>query len=830
MSRPDSLETRIEKALRDAGPTGLSIPELRYTLDEDAERNILRRTLKKLVRAGRAVKIERDLYAAPGTQADVVGRLQFRAGRYIVEADTVTYAISPEQLDNVMAGDIVRITPTGEQNRGRLRAVIVDVVRPAPREVFALIKKSGRYLIGTSPSVDEPILVVDERAKAGGGDVVIIGRAARRRRVKAGLPLCPLMAEMVDQREKRDERGRPKGDPDALPARITAREAYRYVQRGELNAEVLLDQLARGMAVDAEFTPEALAVAERADVPTQLREGDVDLRDEPLATIDGQTAKDFDDAVAGRITDSGDVELLVAIADVSHYVPVDSALDVDAKARGSSVYLPGRVYPMLPERLSNHLCSLVPDEDRYCTWVRMRINPKGDVTWYDLGFGMMRSKARLTYKAIQDHLDGEHRIENDAVATSVDALHEAYRRLNQRRVARGMLDFSLPESVIEIGENGVDVSEIALHPRWDSHRLIEECMLVTNETVADYLSSEGWPCIYRSHDEPDEEKLDSAFDFAKSVGVDVVREDSRRTIDEIAALVKKLEGEPSERVANYMILRAMKKAAYGVTTDGHFGIGATRYAHFTSPIRRYADLEVHRVLRKALSVERAEPGEARRLKTRLSEGAKAANDGENRTVSAERFADRLLKARYMYDHVGDVYDVVITGVQSFGLFVAISEQDIEGLVLIGTLPGRDHYTLNDLKGELRGSRSGRRFRLGQSLRVQLVNVQVDEGFINFEIVPDDFEQEPKDAREVYGDALAHDEYHVSDGAPTDTSARDVDSADVHHDAPEDAEERRDADGQAQDFGAYPDLSGDDLPELGPDDDLYAIFEDDLPDD
>src|SRR5699024_121195 len=246
MSRPSSLESRIEQSLRDAGDAGISIPELRFALDNDADRNLLRRTLKKLVRAGRAVLLEKDLYAAPGTQADIIGRLRFKAGRYVVEAEDETYAISPEHLDNVIAGDVVRITPTGEQNRGRQRAVIVDVVRPAPREVFALIKKSGRYLIGNSPSVDEPILVVDERAKAGGGDLVIIGRAARRRRVKAGLPLCPLMAEMVDQRAKKREEKQQDEAPERAE-RITAKEAYRFVRRGELHVDRLLDQLARGM-------------------------------------------------------------------------------------------------------------------------------------------------------------------------------------------------------------------------------------------------------------------------------------------------------------------------------------------------------------------------------------------------------------------------------------------------------------------------------------------------------------------------------------------------------------------------------------------------------
>src|SRR5690625_14195 len=814
MSRPQSLESRIEQSLKDAGEAGISIPELRFALDNDADRNLLRRTLKKLVRAGRAVMLDKDVYAAPGTQADIIGRLQFRAGSYVVEDDESTYAISPEHLDDVIAGDVVRITPTGEQSRGRQRAVIVDIVRPAPREVFALIKKSGRYLIANSPSVDEPILVVDERAKAGGGDLIIIGRAARRRRVKAGLPLCPLMAEMVDPRAKRREESQ-RTEEQEQPERITAKEAYRFVRRGELHVETLLDQLARGMGVDAQFSPEALAIAERTDLPTRLRDDDVDLRDEALVTIDGETAKDFDDAVAAKVTDANDVELLVAIADVSFYVPVDSALDVDAKSRGSSVYLPGRVYPMLPEQLSNHLCSLVPNQDRYCTWVRMRIDPRGDVTWYDLGFGMMRSKARLTYKDVQAHIDGASTIEDPQIQASISALYEAFKRLNKRRVERGMLDFSLPESFIAPTEDGSGVRDIELHPRWESHRLIEECMLVTNETVADYLFSEDWPCIYRSHDEPDPDKLESAFEFAQSIGVTVPRDEGRKTIDQIALLVSKLEGHPAERVANYMILRAMKKASYSVSTYGHFGIGASRYAHFTSPIRRYADLEVHRVLRKALRIESAAPGDVRRLKTRLQEGAQAANAGETRAVSAERFADRLLKARYMYDRVGDVFDVVITGVQNFGLFVSIPDQDIEGLVLIGSLPGRDHYVLTESHGDLEGALTVRRFQLGQNLRVQCVHVRVEEGFINFEIVPDDFVQPPKHER-----------------TPADVDPDDP-TLDPHYDDRDDYLLRSPAKAPyattvdaRRDLGSAADLSGDDLPELGPDDDLYAIFEDD----
>lgn len=747
MSLPDDFEQRVENALREAGENGLTVDELRHTLQTDVDRNVLRQALKRLSRAGSAVRLERDHYAAPSAQADVVGRLKYRAGRYTVEGADVVYTVSPENLNDYVAGDVVRVTATGEENRGIHKATIVNVARPAPREVFGLIKKSGRYHIASSPLISEPILVIDERARVGGADLRIIGRAARRRRAVAGLPLCPLIAEVVvksrqEPRTEREERH------DALPQKIKSYEAYRYVMRGETSATTLLDQLARGLGVDRQFPAEALALAERSDAPDGLRDGDVDLRDEPLATIDGETAKDFDDAVSATRLENGDIELLVAIADVSYYVGVDSSLDLEARQRGSSVYLPGRVYPMLPQRLSNGLCSLVPDEDRYCAWVRMRITSTGDVSWYDLGFGLMRSAARLTYTAVQAHFDGEAPIEKPAVAASIDALKDVYHRLKHRRIERGMLDFSLPEAQIELTEDGEDVGKIVIHPRWDSHRLIEECMLVTNETVADYLTSGGWPCIYRSHDEPNEDKLGNAWKFAERMMDDVPKREGKKTIDDIMALVTALQGHPAERVANFVILRSMKRAAYATSTSGHFGIGAKRYSHFTSPIRRYADLEIHRVLREALSKERPAPGQVRRLKTRLQESATAANAGEFLADNAERYADRLMKALYMRDRVGDVFEGLVVGLQNFGMFVSTSEHNIEGLVHITTLPGRDHYALNEAQDELRGQRSGRRYRLGQEMPVQCVAVVVHEGQINFELVYEDAPRLARDERAV----------------------------------------------------------------------------------
>lgn len=742
MSMSEDFEQRVRDALKRSGQDGLSVDELRYQLGEDVDRDALRRLLSKWTRAGKAVRLARDYFALPTVQSDVVGRLRYQTGQYVVEGPDQRYTISPENLGDAIAGDVVRVVPTGEESRGRQRAIIVETVRKAPREVFAVMRKSGRWIVASAPAIDEPILVVDELARPGGGELRISGRAARRRRVVAGLPLCPLLGEIVRSSKNVDA-----PDDELEFTKMKAREAFRFVRRGERNADVLLDQLARGLQIDVGFQTDALAEAGRVPDEVTLRDSDVDLRDEALCTIDGETAKDFDDAVYANKLESGDIELLVAIADVSHYVRYDSALDLSARERGSSVYLPGRVYPMLPERLSNGLCSLVPDEDRYCTWVRMRIAPGGDITWYDLGFGVMRSHARLTYTRVQAHFDGE-RVEETPIAASLDALYEVYRRLNKRRKSRGMLDFSLPEAKIELTEDKSGVAGVASEPRWDSNRLIEECMLATNETVADFLTREGWPCIFRSHDEPNEEKLDQAWAFVSRLIPNLRERGGRRSIDDIMALVAALTGHSAERVANFVILRSMKRASYAIETEGHFGIGASRYAHFTSPIRRYADLEVHRVLREALQVERPAPGQVRRLKTRLLASAQAANEGETIADNAERLADRLMKALYMSNRVGEVFDATVTGVQNFGMFVSASEDEIEGLVHISAFPGRERYVVNDTQDELRGLKTGRRFRLGQRIRVRCVGVAIHEGQIDFEVVSQNEDVVPNDEREV----------------------------------------------------------------------------------
>lgn len=736
-----ALQEKIEPILRKSGEDGISVDELAYKLEMKDDKGDLHRCLKRMTRSGHAVRLARDLYAAPAVVNDLVGKLAFRGGIYSVETSEGTYSISPENLGDAIGGDVVRIVPTGQANKGRERAVIAAIEQQVPRKVFAVARKLGRYLIAKAPAVEEPILLLDERARPGGLDILLTGRGARRRRARSGLPLQPLLAEVAPRERREDKDKAPAstarkdaaaGDDDGRPAKIEARDAYRYVKRGELNASHLLDQLARGMGVDVPFPPAAIAEVERAKDPADLRDGDVDLRDEPLVTIDDITAKDFDDAVCARFVDDGQIEILVAIADVSHYVVADSALDVEARRRGSSVYLPGRVYPMLPERLSNGLCSLVPNEDRYCSWVRMRINKAGELTWYDLGFGLMRSQARLTYNQVQEHIDGTPATDDDAVNSSLDALYQTYKRLHAHRKERGMLDLNLTEAVVTLSEDGETVTGVTTHPRLDAHRLIEECMLLTNETVADYLATQELPCIYRSHDEPDDAKIEAAWDFAEEFIDLPMRHEGHRTIEDVMLLVDALRDTPVERVASFVLLRAMQRAQYSVSTRGHFGIGARRYAHFTSPIRRYADLEVHRVLRLAQRGRTSAKGLIAKLKIRLKESATAANAGEMVADMSERYAERLMKARYMHDHVGEVSDAIVTGVVNFGLFVTTQDMGIEGLIHIGSLED-DHYVLEEAEHRLRGRRSGRVFRLGDQVRVQCVNVAVHDAQISFEL-------------------------------------------------------------------------------------------------
>lgn len=477
--------------------------------------------------------------------------------------------------------------------------------------------------------------------------------------------------------------------------------------------------------IPQEFPEAALAEAGRA---RGVRLGSrTDLRDTPLVTIDGEDARDFDDAVfAGRDNSvaPGGFRLIVAIADVAHYVKPGSALDRAARARGNSVYFPDRVVPMLPERLSNGWCSLRPQEDRGCLFVEMRIDAAGRKLGHRFGRGLMRSAARLTYEQVQAAHDA-----GDDLGLPIPNLYAAFRALLAARTARGTLDLDLPERKVVLDDAG-RVLSVTPRPRLDSHRLIEEFMVLANVAAAEELEQRHAPCMYRVHAPPSDEKLANLRAFLGTLGITLPAGDQVHPRD-LDRVLRSVADTPEAGLVNEIMLRSQSQAAYAPDNIGHFGLALTRYAHFTSPIRRYSDLIVHRSLISALKLGR--DGLPREAAAELEETAEHITATERRAQLAERDAvDRYLAA-YMADKVGARFAARISGVTRFGLFVTVAESGASGLVPVSSLP--DDYWIHD---EREQSLSGRRtrvvFRLAQDVEVRLAEASPVTGGLVFHLM------------------------------------------------------------------------------------------------
>ena len=470
--------------------------------------------------------------------------------------------------------------------------------------------------------------------------------------------------------------------------------------------------------IPVEFPADAIMEAETADaVPLGDR---TDLRETPLITIDGEDARDFDDAVYAE-PDGAGFRLIVAIADVAHYVRTDSALDRSAHSRGNSVYFPDRVVPMLPEALSNGWCSLRPHEERGCLFVEMRVDASGRKTGHRFGRGLMRSAARMTYEQVQ--------ADEDAGGNRFRALYDAYRALIAARTARGTLDLDLPERKVVLSDEG-KVLSIAPRPRLDSHRLIEEFMVLANVAAAEELEARHQPCMYRVHAPPTEEKLANLRLFLNALGISLPpgNQVHPRDLDHVLRLVA---GTAEAPMVNEVMLRSQSQAAYAPDNIGHFGLALTRYAHFTSPIRRYADLLVHRALIAGLGLggDGLKPEDA----SLFPETGEHITATERRAQMAERDAiDRYLAA-YMADKVGERFDARISGVTRFGLFITVTDSGASGLVPISTLPD-DYWHHDEGEQTLTGRRTHLVFKLAQDVEVRLIEASPVTGGLVFHIM------------------------------------------------------------------------------------------------
>ena len=476
------------------------------------------------------------------------------------------------------------------------------------------------------------------------------------------------------------------------------------------------------------FPAEAVQEAEKAKGVT--KRGREDLRGVPLVTIDGEDARDFDDAVWAEPAEEG-WRVLVAIADVAHYVRPASALDREAWARGNSVYFPDRVVPMLPEALSNGWCSLRPAEDRGCLFVEMRFDKAGTKTWHRFGRGIMRSWARLTY----DQVQAAHEAATDPEGVppgQVAQLYGAFHALLAARERRGTLDLDVPERRVLLDERG-RVQAVVPRPRLDSHRLIEEFMVAANVAAAEELEKLRQPCMYRVHDRPSDEKLEGLRQFLAGLGVKLAPRDRihPRDFSRVLDLVKE---KPEARLVNEAVLRGQSQAAYSPDNIGHFGLALTRYAHFTSPIRRYADLLVHRALVAGLKLGR--DGIAEEEAARFPDTAEHITQTERRAATAERDAvDRYLAA-WMAERVGDMFDARISGVTRFGLFVTVEANGASGIVPLASLPD-DRWQLDEAGHRMAGRSTGLTFSLGQPVEVQLVSATPRTGGMVFRLMQGD---------------------------------------------------------------------------------------------
>lgn len=489
--------------------------------------------------------------------------------------------------------------------------------------------------------------------------------------------------------------------------------------------------------IRSEFLDEVLAEAEQ--VPDQISAADLkgrrDLRGQQIITIDGADAKDLDDAVTVERLDNGHFQLGVHIADVSHYVREDSALDKEAFERGTSSYLTDRVIPMLPQRLSNGICSLHPKVDRLTLSCEMEINQQGNVVTYDIFPSVIRSVERMTYEAVNHILEEKHpqtREQYQSLVPMLEEMAELHHILEQKRRHRGAIDFDSDEAKIIVDKDGKAI-DIELRERRVGERLIESFMLAANETVSEHYSKADLPILYRVHEQPDESKMKRFLEFITTFGLTAQASKDSITPKDLQGVMDRIKDEPYEAVISMLLLRSMQQARYDVDPIGHYGLGADYYSHFTSPIRRYPDLILHRLIHYYDEVGRSQQ-DKKRWESRLPDIAKHSSEAERRAIDAERETDELKKTEFMADKVGQEFMGTIISITGFGMFIQLPNT-VEGLVHVSMMDD-DYYRFDEDHLVMIGERTGKVFRIGQPIKVKLMRADVEEVQIDFSIVED----------------------------------------------------------------------------------------------
>jgi len=692
-----ALEARLLAAVERRGKPVATSDLLRAARVSGEERARADERLAALEARGLLVRTKGDRFTLPARLDLVAGRLQVNpAGFAFCVAD------DPEEEDvyvpaaavrPAMHGDRVLVRVERFRRRGRSEGRVVKVLERGSTRLVGVLRrgKTAAVLVPQEQRITAPILV-PRGADAGAqdGDMVV--------------------AELV----------RYPGLASDAEARVTT------VLGPAADPRVETEAVIHAHALPLAFPPEVATAARRApaEVPAAGWAGRLDLRALPIVTIDGENARDFDDAVLAERLAAG-FRLTVAVADVAYYVQAGGPLDLEARARGTSVYFPDRVIPMLPEELSNGICSLKPGEDRLAKAVCMDFDARARLRAVTFADAVIRSAARLTYTEVRQALVDHDPAVRRGLGPLLEPLEHAdalARLLMGRRHERGAIDFDLPEAEVVLDLRGRP-EQIVRAERSIAHRMIEEFMLAANEAVARELAGRGLPLIYRVHEPPGPASLGELARFLEGFGLRLRTEDGHASPATFAAVLRQMEGRPEERLVHTVLLRAMQQARYATAPLGHFGLATDCYTHFTSPIRRYPDLVVHRILGGALRGAREVPPD-------LVAIAEESSRRERIALEAEREIVQLKKIQFMQDKVGRDYDGFVSGVASFGFFVELREMFVEGLVHVSAL-GDDYYDPVEGQHCLRGRRTRRTFRVGDPVRVEVAGVSIERRQIDF---------------------------------------------------------------------------------------------------
>jgi len=682
-------------------------------IHEEEQLEALRRRLRAMERDGELVFTRGQSYGLPERMDLISGIvLGHREGFGFFKPDEGGDDLFISNRDMLMYfhGDKVLAQKAGVDRKGRREARIVRLIQPRSAAIVGRfhVDSDMAFVIADDKRITQEILVANEdRNGARQGDVVVV--------------------------------------------ELTRRPG-RFVKAAGKVTEVLGKQMAPGMEIeialrnyDLPHTWSAVIEKKLRRIPDEVTEADkvgrVDLRHLPLVTIDGEDARDFDDAVYAEVKPSGGWRLWVAIADVSYYVRTDSALDTEARARGNSVYFPSQVIPMLPEKISNGLCSLNPQVDRLCMVAEMTVSAKGKLSGYKFYPAVMHSHARFTYTQVAAMLEGGLiAAEHQALFPHLQCLQSLYLALDEQRALRGAIAFETIETQFIFNEQR-KIDKIVPRARNQAHKIIEECMILANVSAAKFVKKHKGDVLYRVHDAPSEQKLANFKEFLAERGL-TMGGGLEPTPADYQNVMLQIADRPDAELIQVMLLRSMRQAIYSPDNEGHFGLALEEYAHFTSPIRRYPDLVLHRVIRYLLAKERGEATEKwtqdggyHYLLDELDQLGEECSTTERRADEATRDVSDWLKCEFMQDHVGDTFDAVIASVTNFGLFVRLNDLFIDGLVHISSL-GSDYYQFDPMRQRLIGENTGQIYQVGDPVTVKVAAVNLDDRQIDLMMLGD----------------------------------------------------------------------------------------------